>query len=209
MQKIVIILFLVCCFVTVRSQSIVELTEQLVVDGEELAAMKSTLQELINGYDELKTGFTHIRDIVKDNFNLHKSFLDALWIPSPVVISDPRMATIANTAARIVTSYRRGGAIVAGNPVFSPGESNYISGTLSALLARCNQELEELAMVTTDDELRMSDDQRLEVLGRIDTQLRTELGFLQQFNNTLAVEAARRQKEAGDLHTLKILYGLP
>jgi hypothetical protein len=63
-------------------------------------------------------------------------------------------------------------------------------------------------MVSTDNTLRMSDDQRIEVLGRIDAEVKAELAYLQQFNDTLALEAARRQKEAGDLHTLKLLYGL-
>ena len=191
------------------SQSILELTEQLAIDGEELAVMRSNLQELIQGYNQLKTGFTQIRDIAKDNFNLHKGFLDALWVLSPAVRGDPRMNTIVSNVARIMAGYRNGGTLVANSPVFSAQEQSYIHGTLSELLTHCSQDLEELAMVGTDNELRMSDEERLQALGRIDTRLRAELAFSQEFNNTLAVEAARRQKEAGDLNTLKRLYGLP
>jgi hypothetical protein len=209
MIKLLVILLLGCCALPARSQSILELTEQLAVDGEELAVMRSTLQELIQGYNQLKTGFTQIRDIAKDNFNLHKGFLDALWVLSPAVRGDPRMSTIVSAVSQIMAGYRNGGALVARNPVFSSQEQSYIQGTLSALLTHCNQDLEELSMVTTDNELRMSDEERLQALGRIDARLRTELAFSQEFNNTLAVEAARRQKEAGDLNTLKRLYGLP
>lgn len=209
MKKILIILVLGCCAFTGRSQSIVELAEQLVIDGEQLAVMRSTLQELVQGYEQLKNGFTHIRDIVKDNFRLHKTFLDALWVLSPAVRGDPRITGIINTTSRIMAAYRSGGAMVAGSPVFTAQELDYMQGVLSALLSRCNQQLEELTMVTTDDELRMSDEQRIAVLGRIDTETRAENRFIQDFNNTIAVEAARRRKEAGDLHTLKILYGIP
>jgi len=193
---------------TGRSQSIVELTEQIIVDGEQLAAMRSTLQELVQGYGQLKDGFTQIREIVKDNFNLHKGYLDALWVLSPMVRGDPRITTIITTAARIMTGYRNGGAL-ASSPVFSAQEQSYFSGTFSILLTHCNQDLEELAMVATDNALRMSDEERLQALGRIDTRMRGELGFLEEFNNTLALEVARRQKEAADLNTLKRLYGLP
>lgn len=205
----IILVILGCGCLDVRSQSILELTEQLAIDGEQLAVMRSTLQELVQGYNQLKNGFTQIRDIAKDNFNLHKTFLDALWVLSPAVRGDPRMGTIVNNASRIMAGYRSGGALVAGNPVFSGEELSYIYGTLSILLTHCNQDLEELAMVSTDNELRMSDEDRLQALGRIDTRLQAELAFSQEFNNTLAVEVARRRKEAGDIHTLKRLYGLP
>jgi hypothetical protein len=208
MKKILLLLLLGGCWMTGRSQSIVELTEQLIIDGEQLAAMRSTLQELVQGYDQLKNGFTQIRDIVKDNFNLHKTFLDALWVLSPVVRGDPRIGTMVSTASRIMDGYRSGGAL-AGSPVFNAQEQSYFNGTYSTLLTHCNQDLEELAMVTTDHELRMSDEERLQALGRIDTRMRGELGFLQEFNNTLALEVMRRQKEQGDLNTLKRLYGLP
>ncbi|HVU95491.1 MAG TPA: hypothetical protein VHE34_09715 [Puia sp.] len=209
MLKLLLLAVLGCGCLNARSQSILELTEQLAIDGEQLAAMRSTLQELVQGYNELKNGFTQIRDIARDNFHLHKTFLDALWVLSPMVRGDPRMGTIVHNASRIMNGYRSGGALVATNPVFSGPELDYINGTLSTLLTHCNQDLEELAMVSADNELRMSDAERLQTLGRIDTRLKAELVFSQEFNNTLAVEAARRQKEAGDLNTLKRLYGLP
>lgn len=209
MKILLTILILGCSVLQARSQSIFELTEQLAIDGEQLAVMRSTLKELVQGYDQLKSGFTHIRDIVKDNFNLHKTFLDAQWILSPAVHALPQMTSIVNTTQRIMTGYRSGNTTFANNPVFTTQELSYITGTQSALLTRCNQHLEEFAMVSTDNTLRMTDDQRIDVLTRIDAELKAEYAFLQQFNDTLALEAARRRKESGDLHTLKLLYGLP
>jgi hypothetical protein len=208
MTKLILVLTLGLGSITGRGQSILDLTEQLAFDAQKLGSLKSTLQEMVQGYNQLKTGYTHIRDIARDNFNLHQAFLDALWVLSPAVRSDPRLTNIVNTANRIVAEWRNGTARISSTPLFTAQEVSYITGTLSALMTRCNQELEELALVTTDNELRMSDDQRLQALDRIDGQLKVELGFLQQFNNSLALEAARRQKEAGDIHTLKRLYGL-
>ena len=87
-------------------------------------------------------------------------------------------------------------------------ESGYIKGTLGAVLGRSQQAIDELTMVTTDNELRMSDAERLSALDRIDTELRQELAFMQQFNNELAIETARRNREMNDVNTLKTLYGL-
>jgi hypothetical protein len=209
MKKIMLMLALGLVFMTGRGQSILQLTEQIALDAQKLASLKSTLQEMYKGYDQLKDGYTHIRDVARDNFSLHKGFLDALLVTSPAVRGDPRMASIVNTANRVIAEYRSGTARVGSNPLFTAQELAYITGTLSALLTRCNRGLDELTMVTTDNTLRMSDDQRLQALDWIDAEVRSELAFLQQFDNTLAIEAALRQRDAGDIHTLKRLYGLP
>jgi hypothetical protein len=190
-------------------QSIVDLTEELVLDAQKLASLKSTLKDMEQGYDQLKDGYTKIRDIAQGNFSLHQAFLDALWILSPAVRNDPRLTEILNTEYRIVAAYKAATGSLGANPVFSPDEMTYINGTFSAVLERSTQAVEELTMVTTDNQLRMSDDQRLQAMDRIDGDMKSELAFLQQFDNELAIEAARRNQESNDINTLKSLYGLP
>jgi hypothetical protein len=209
MQKFILLVSLALVTTTARPQSILDLTEQIALDVQKLSSIKSTLNDMIQGYDNLKAGYTRIRDIVRDNFQLHQSFLDALWILSPTVRGDPRLMTIINTAAQLVTTYKTTSAQLAGNPVFTAAELSYITGTLAAVLGRCTQAIEELTMVTTDNELRMSDAQRLQALDRIDAEIRQDAAFLQRFSSSLSVETARRQREANDINTLKTLYGLP
>jgi hypothetical protein len=194
---------------TGRSQSIFDLTAQLALDVQKLSSLKATLQDMYQGYDRLKTGFTGIRDIARDNFNLHKDFLDALWVVSPAVRSDPRGVGIVNTASVILAQCKIATAWFIGEPRFTAQEMSAIGGALAAMVDRCNEALKELSMVTTDNELRMSDAQRLAALDRIHAEVKSISGLLRQFNTTLAIEVARRQREAGDIHSLKLLYGLP
>ena len=209
MFKILFILLFGLSSTFIRAQSILDLTEQLALDVQKLASIKTTLQDMVQGYDQLKAGYTHIRDIAKGNFDLHKAFLDALLIPSAAVQSDPRLAHILATASRLVTNYRAAMSQVGGNPLFTAKELAYITGTLQTLLEHCTHAMEELTMVTTDNTLRMSDAQRLQALDRIDGEVKADAAFLQQFNNSLAVETAWRQREGNDITTLKKLYGLP
>jgi hypothetical protein len=191
------------------SQSILDLTEEIILDGQKLTSLKSTLKDMEQGYDELKEGYTKIRDIAKGNFTLHQAFLDALWVLSPAVRNDPRLTEIVNMEYRIVAAYKAATGQLGTTPVFSFDEMTYINGTFSAVLQRSTQAMEELTMVTTDNQLRMSDDQRLQAMDRIDGDMKGELAFLQQFNNELAIEAARRNRESNDINTLKSLYGIP
>ena len=209
MLKIIFLLSLILVAVAGRSQSIADLTEQLALDAQKLSSLKATLQDMYQGYETLKSGFSRIRDVVRDNFNLHEAFLDALWVLSPAARSDPRLEEIVNTEYRIVTEYRMAMARIGSSTVFSAEEVAYITGVLAAVLQKSFWAIEELTMVTTDNTLRMTDDQRLDVLGRIDAETRSELGRVQQVDNTVAVEVVRRNKEANDIQTLKSLYGLP
>ncbi len=68
--------------------------------------------------------------------------------------------------------------------------------------------VEELTLISTDNELRMSDAQRLQALGRIDTEIKGELAYMERFDEELAVEAARRGQESNDINTLKSFYGI-
>jgi hypothetical protein len=93
--------------------------------------------------------------------------------------------------------------------VFSSQELAYILGTYSALLQRCLQSVEELTMVLTADELRMSDAERMAAIGRVQNDTRAQLTMMQGLDNTLSIQVAQRQREARDINSLKSLYDLP
>lgn len=192
-----------------RAQSIVDLLEQLALDEEKLRSLKSTLQQMYQSYATLEKGYTNIRNIAKGNFDLHQAFLDALFAISPAVRSDPRITAILNTEYSILSAYRSAGSRWGGSGVFTPQELDFIIDTYSALLQRCLQSIEELTMVVTADQLRMSDAERMQAIGRIDTETREQQTILQQLDNTLSIQTALRLKEAGDINTLKLIYGLP
>jgi hypothetical protein len=192
-----------------QGQSIPQLLEQLVLDVEKLTSMKATLQQMYNGYATLEKGYTNIRDIAKGNFNLHQAFLDALLVISPAVASDPRITTIINTEYNIVASYHAANARWSASGVFTPQELNYIIDTYSALLDRCLQSIEELTMVITADQLRMSDGQRMQAISRIDEETRQQAAMLQQLDNTLSIQTEQRLAAQGDINTLNSIYGNP
>jgi len=192
-----------------KAQSITDLLIQLELDKEKLSSMKSTLNEMYQGYMELKDGLTHIRDIAKANFNLHADFLNALLGVSPAVSGDPRITTILNAEYQIVAGYQSAGTRWSGSGMFSVQELAYILDSYSALLQRCLQSMEELTMVLTADELRMSDAERMAAIGRIQNDTQAQLTMMQGLDNTLSIQVAQRQRVARDINSLKSLYDLP
>ncbi|HEY4334494.1 MAG TPA: TerB family tellurite resistance protein [Puia sp.] len=191
------------------AQSIADLVTQLVLDTEKLTSMKSELQELYKGYEVLDKGYTNIRNIAEGNFNLHKLFLDGLLAVSPAVQRAPRILDILNAEYSLLSEYKAASVRYPGGGPFTAEELEYIIGVYSTLLQRSLQSLEELTMVITADQLRMSDAQRLQVIDRVYTAVNGQLAFLRQFDNGLAVQAAQRTKETNTINALKSLYGLP
>jgi hypothetical protein len=64
-------------------------------------------------------------------------------------------------------------------------------------------------MVLTDDELRMSDAQRLAAIDRVYGEIGGQLRAVRQLNNETSVQLVQREKAINDIKTLKILYGDP
>ena len=191
------------------AQSIGDLTAQLLLDTEKLTYMKTFLQELYQGYEIIDKGYTAITNISRDNFNLHKAFLDGLLAVSPAVQQSPRVLDILNTEYRLAAEYKTAAGRYAAGGSFTASELDYITHIQSTLLSRSLQSIEELTMILTADELRMSDAQRLQAIDRVYEEVTGQLTTLQQFDNSLSIQAAQRAKEAGTINILKSLYGLP
>ncbi len=183
-----------------RAQSIADLLVELELDEQKLSSMKNILQEMYQGYTELKQGYTHIRDIAKGNFNLHAAFLDALLAISPAVTSDPRITTIINSEYSIVSGYQTASTRWTTAGVFTGQELDYIINTYSALLQRCLQSAEELTMILTADQLRMSDAERMQAIGRIDVDTQAQLTMMQELNKQYPLHPNRTTVEGGGRH---------
>jgi len=209
MTKIIILLSFGLLSTTCPAQSILDLTEQLALDKQKLSSLKSTLEDMYKGYASLKDGYTHVLDIARDNFSLHQLFLDALWVVSPSVSSDPHVNNILDMEYRLVAEYKTAAARWGNNSAFSPQEITYISSVWSDLLDKSLQAVEELTLVLTDGQLQMTDAQRLQLIDRIDADIRAEYTTLQRLDNNLALREAQRQKETNDINALKQLYALP
>jgi hypothetical protein len=178
-----------------KPQSIADLVVQLELDREKLRSMKNTLTAMYEGYTELKSGYTHIRDIAKASFNLHADFLNALLAVSPAVSGDPRITIILDREYRIVAGYAS----------VDPSWKDAYTG----LLQRCLQSAEELTLILTANALRMSDAERMQAIGRIDLDTQAQLILMQRLNDAISIQAAQRQQAARDINSLKSLYDLP
>lgn len=192
-----------------RAQSTADLIQQLILDAEKLASMKAILQDMYKGYEILNQGYTEIKNIAAGNFNLHRLFLDGLLAVSPAVRNDPRIMDIFSNESQLVSDYKNALKMLHSSPRFSVQELDYFGDTYTSVFRRSLQSIDELTMILTAGELRMSDAQRLRSIDRVHTEIRDQLQFLRNLHNNISLQALQREKESQDINTLKLLYGNP
>jgi DNA repair ATPase RecN len=181
--------------------------EQLALDIEKLAQMKSILSEMYKGYEILSGGYNTIKSLAEGNFNLHSAYLNGLLQVSPTVKSYVRVADIISAQATLVSEYKSAYTAFSKSGSFSATELNYITGVYANLFNQSLNNLDELVMILTDSKLRASDAERLNGIDHIYNDIQDKLSFLRMFNSKAGILATQRQQGLQDNSNLKSLFG--
>src|ERR1700759_4695457 len=79
-----------------HAQTIADDLQQLALDIQKLAGLKSVLNQMYQGYELVTKGYNAVKDISQGNYTLHEAFLDGLLIASPTVRKYVRVQDIIN-----------------------------------------------------------------------------------------------------------------
>ncbi len=205
MKKLIVILIISFQCQLVYSQS--QEAQQLLLNWEKLTQFKKLLQDMYDGWKIINKGYTTIKDISSGNFNLHKNFLDALMEVSPVVKKYKRIADIINYQLLIVKQYKKAFQQFKDDGTFTPQEINYIAKVYSNLFNESIKNLDELFMVITSGQLRMSDDERMQAIDKIYDRIEDQFSFLQDFNSSTAYLSLQRKSEQTEIDMSRKILG--
>lgn len=200
------LLFLMMSYQSVYSQS--DEAQQLLLDVEKLTQLKQILKDLYKGYEVVSRGYNTIKDISQGNFNLHKAFLDKLMEVSPAVKKYKRIVDIIAAQGMLVKEYKNAFNRFKKSNLFNVKEIEYMGNVYKNLFDKSLQSLDELLMVITANQLRMSDDERFAAIDRIFNDMQDKLSFLRNFNRSTTVMAMQRGKETIETKVSKQLYGI-
>ena len=182
--------------------------QQLALNIEKLAQFKQILSDMKKGYQILEGGYTMVKDISQGNFSLHKAFLDGLMQVSPTVRNYYKAAEIVDYQIKLVNEYRSAYNRFRADDNFNPQEIAYLGRVYDNLLNESLRNLDELLLVITAGQARMSDDERLLAIDRIHAEMVDKLVFLRSFNNDTSVLALQRAKERNGAQASKKAYGI-
>jgi len=182
--------------------------QQLLLNWEKLSQLRTLLDDMYTGYTIIYKGYSTIRDISENNFSLHKGFLDGLMEISPVVKKYKRIADIISYQLRIVKLSKAAYDKFKVDKNFTVDEIKGIANVCGRLLDEGLKCLDELIMVITAGELRMSDDERLQAIDGIYTKLVDQFSFLKELNNSTTVLSVQREKEQQDIDMSRKIHGI-
>lgn len=181
---------------------------QLLLNVEKLAQFKGILSDMKKGYEILNGGYRTIKELSEGNFSLHKTFLDGLLEVSPTVREYRKVPLIINNQVLLVKEYRKALSRFSRSELFSGSELDYMERVYGNLLKLSLRNLDELLMVVTAGQMRMSDDERLKAIDRICDEMEDKLQFLRHFNNSTSILELQRSKERSDIQQSRVLHGL-
>ena len=209
MKKILILVLLTGGLIqAIPAKAQLQELEELALDIQKLAALKSILKEMYQGYQILTTGYNAVKDISEGNFNLHKLFLDNLLSVSPTVKKYVRIVDIINAQEQLVKEYKSALSHFTGIQLFNSADISYLQSVYNNLFNRSLDNLDALLMVITDGKLRASDAERIDAIDRIYKDMEDKLEFLHAFNNNAGLLATQRQKAMEENQALQRLYGI-
>ncbi|RWU08130.1 P-loop NTPase family protein [Pedobacter chitinilyticus] len=181
---------------------------QLALNIEKLAQFKQILSDLKSGYQIISKGYGTVKDISEGNFKLHKTFLDGLYAVSPQVRKYRRVAEIIQYQLVLVREFRAANAHFARADLLNENELKYLAAIYQRLFEASLRNLEELTMIVTAGQLRMSDDERLKAIDGIHADIQDKVMFLRWFNNQAKGLVLQRERERTDMQNLKGLHGI-
>lgn len=182
---------------------------QLLLNVEKLNQLRQILQQLYDGYKILHEGYNKVKDITSGNYKIHELFLDGLYLVSPSVKKYHRVADIIKYQAAIVREYKAAFRNFSTLDIFTNGQLNYFSQVYRQLFEASVKNIDELLMIITAGELRMSDDERLAGIDRIFSDVEKKLLFLRSFNNRQSMIALEKLRDKVENETLRGLHSIP
>ena len=208
MKKIACLYFIITILAIATTKAQVQELEQLALDIEKLAQLKSILTNMYKGYEILTKGYNTVKDLTEGNFNLHKVFLDGLLEVSPTVKKYKTIAEIINGQKVLVKEYKTAFNYFKSINVFEEGEIEYLSQVYSSLFNRSLKNIDELLMVITSNQLRMNDAERLKIIDRIYDDMQDKLSFLHDFNGRMVVVVQQKKSALEEIKVLEKLHGV-
>ncbi|MFP9097774.1 TerB family tellurite resistance protein [Flavobacterium sp. RHBU_24] len=181
---------------------------QLALNIEKLSQFRSILKDMKKGYEILTKGYNTVKDLTEGNFSLHKTFLDNLLQVSPSVRNYKRVADIIGCQVDLMKELNTHRVRLSGSGLFNSLEISYFNRVYENLVANSLKDLDELTAVLTAGELRMSDEERLQVIDRIYASVQDKLMFLRDFNADTSILALQRAKETNDIKAIRLLNGI-
>jgi len=182
--------------------------EQLKLDIEKLVQMKTMLSSMYNGYTTISNGYKQVTSLAKGNFDLHKNYLDQLLQVAPPIKNASVVQTILHKQTTVISELNAAYGVYLKSGFFSANELFNTKIEFDQYKTLISKKLDQLNLVLTPGILRMSDQERIGAIDRIDKDVGDALGFVRTLVKEQNIVAAARAQQKKDNNAMRAWYGL-
>jgi hypothetical protein len=204
MKKIGVILIMLCVFNQGMSGQAKQRKELIL----QIAALQVYIDYAKKGYSAVSKGLNFIGDARKGELNLHGDYFTSLLKINPKVRNYYKTAEIISMQFKIIKLCRKTLADLKTDDLFHGNELDYIERSFEKLLQNCSQTLDQLLVITTDTELELKDDQRLERIDLLHKTMLEDYNFCLSFCSEARLLSVSKTADKEDSKGLSELYGL-
>jgi hypothetical protein len=202
MKKIIAIAMLLSLTKPVPAQTFAEWFRQKATQKkyliQQIAALQVYIGYLSKGYSIAKKGLNTIHDIKRGDFDLHKNYFKSLATVNPSIKRYTKVADIISLEINIVKQAASVIRYCKESNQLTLSELNYLQNVFDNLLADCSKSLDQLFDVISDGRLTLKDDERIDAIDRIYSDMVDKQVFCRSFGNTtkgLCIQRINEQDE--------------
>lgn len=204
MKKTAVILITLCVFNHSMNGQAKQRKELIL----QIAALQVYIDYAKKGYSAVSKGLNFIGDARKGELNLHGDYFTSLLKINPKIRDYYKTAEIITMQFKIVKLCQKTAADLKTADLFHGSELDYIERSFGRLLQNCSDTLEQLLAITTDAELELKDDQRLERIDLLHKTMQEDYNFCLSFCSEARLLSVSKTADKKDSKGLNELYGL-
>ena len=175
---------------------------------QQLAALQVYEGYLSKGYKIANGGLHAIGDIKNGEFHLHEAFFSSLSLVNPAIRHYSRIVDIIALQRDINKLYKQCYKSASESKQLSGSDLQYIHSVFTDLLQGCTNDVDDLIALTTNGQVQLSDDERLQRIKAIYKDMQDNYAFTQSFCNETKGLIRNSQKEQNEATSLISLYNL-
>jgi hypothetical protein len=172
----------------------------------ETIVLQNAQKELENVMSKLQ--LDGITDWVTKIRDLYDEYYKELATVKDIISGYEKIKSLVDMQARIVSEYQRSYALFKQDKHFSARELDFMFNVYSGILDQSLKNLDQALLVVNALATSMTDAQRMNIINSASSGMQKNYDDLRRFNNQNVQLSLQRGAEAGDIETVKSLYGL-
>jgi hypothetical protein len=155
--------------------------EELQEYGQQVAALEVLLNRQQKGYQVIESGLSSICSITGDEFNLHQNYYTNLATVNSAITQTPESAAILSTESQILDELSAALTRWRQSPYLSPTDLAFATRMNSVIINMATLQISIFDTLISNNNLTMTDDQRVEMINQINQQAVSLFNYSQSF----------------------------